>query len=613
METPESGSSPDERSPELNQGGGGSPGDDPTTVGETGHGGAGPEPPTRRIVITASDGGGDPDPLTGAVRAISNEIRSTREQGSTVDLGRSRRKGSPEVLTWHVIQKSTESLSFKNYMAFMDYVLCNDREAANRLDPAERAKIFEMIGEPDGDEIRLPGSKTLEFNDLRTRRFLPYTDSEAYLLLKIATEAFVTVNCGIDFSADNGLMNDEELGLLLDRLDAEDSDGRGVDTWWDQYLVGVNGSQSRVLPYLLLIRDKLKDIRIKRNIFALQQPFSDDVERCYGILANKLLHPCMLELIWSYWLEEGMMVQTVNAISRRFQNVRAPSDQDPLAMVEMDPLRPLNNLIWGYVQDEQHRLSVVRRSYEYDHHYGLSLEGKAVPPMRTADSRSRFLEAFHQVLHQAMLFYRQDDDTTMVANGFALMNALRDLHMVLSEGAHNQFGDLPTTARIEMLMEQWLLARPEFRELLPRRTMVAYPETWMDSVDAMKRLQGWSDTSINHFRFLAMYGEQILLSVRFTRWSELDDSELAAIWARFFRNQVQGYVYAYRAVTGVDLSAQVTTTQQRDQITMLPSVLIRQRLQNGQKTRALPSGAAATNAPRFRERRAARESTTGDR
>jgi hypothetical protein len=318
----------------------------------------------------------------------------------------------------------------------------------------------------------------------------------------------------------------------------------------------------------------------------------------------------MVELIWSYWLEEGMMVQTMNVISRRFQNVRGDKERDPLALVEMDPLRPLNNLIWGYIQDEQHRLSVVRRAYEYDHHYGLSLEGKALPPMRTADSRSRFLEAFHQVLSQAMVFYRQDDDTTMVANGFALMNALRDLHMVLSEGAHNQFGDLPTTARIEMLMQQWMLARPEFRELLPRRIMVAHPEDWMHSVDGMKRVQGWTDTSISHFRFLAIYGEQILLSVRFTRWSELDDSELAAVWARFFRNQIQGYVYAYRAVTGVNISAEATTTQERELITTLPSVLLRRRLEGAQKVPALPAAPAQT-APRFRERRAVRRSTTG--
>ena len=31
--------------------------------------------------------------------------------------------------------------------------------------------------------------------------------------------------------------------------------------------------------------------------------------------------PCLLELIWSYWHEEAMLVQTTNAIALRFQNV----------------------------------------------------------------------------------------------------------------------------------------------------------------------------------------------------------------------------------------------------------------------------------------------------
>ena len=164
-------------------------------------------------------------------------------------------------------------------------------------------------------------------------------------------------------------------------------------------------------------------------------------------------------------------------------------------MLEIDPLRPLNNLLWGYIQDEQHRLNVVRRAYEYDHHYGLRLYGKAVPEMRPADSRSKFIEAFHNLLYLCSVFYKQDDDTTIVSDGFPLLNALREVHLILSQGAHNQFGDLPSTARQEMLIQQWLLARPELREYLPTRIMVAYPEAWMDRVDAMKTLQGWTDVS----------------------------------------------------------------------------------------------------------------------
>ena len=88
-----------------------------------------------------------------------------------------------------------------------------------------------------------------------------------------------------------------------------------------------------------------------------------------------------------------MLVQSINAIARRFQNIRAPGDRDPLAHLEIDPLRPLSNLLWGYIQDEQNLLTVKRRAYEYDHQYGLALYGKAVPPLRSADSRSKFLEA----------------------------------------------------------------------------------------------------------------------------------------------------------------------------------------------------------------------------
>ena len=124
----------------------------------------------------------------------------------------------------------------------------------------------------------------------------------------------------------------------------------------------------------------------------------------------------------------------MNAISRRFQNVRAPGDRDPLAHLEIDPLRPLNNLLWGYIQDEQNRLTVKRRAYEYDHHYGLTLYGKAVPPLRPADSRSKFLEAFHNLLHRCSIFYKEDNDTTVIADGFPLLNALKEVHLLLAAG-----------------------------------------------------------------------------------------------------------------------------------------------------------------------------------
>jgi len=91
-----------------------------------------------------------------------------------------------------------------------------------------------------------------------------------------------------------------------------------------------------------------------------------------------------------------------------------------------------------------------------------------VPRLRSADSRSKFLEAFHHLLHRCSIFYKEDNDTTVIADGFALLNALQEVHILLAEGANNQFGDLPWTARAEMLMQQWLLSRPEMRDVTRR-------------------------------------------------------------------------------------------------------------------------------------------------
>ena len=91
-----------------------------------------------------------------------------------------------------------------------------------------------------------------------------------------------------------------------------------------------------------------------------------------------------------------MLVQTVERDPPALPELRAPAIRDPLAHFELDPLRPLNNLLWGYVQDECNRLTVQRRAYEYDHQYGLSLYGKANPAARPADTRSKFLESLPQ-------------------------------------------------------------------------------------------------------------------------------------------------------------------------------------------------------------------------
>jgi len=460
-----------------------------------------------------------------------------------------------DVPLWVVIQASTNALSFANYADFMDAVLCGKT----------------MVDENGNEIIFLDGEEKL--NELNQKRFLPFTDSEAYRLLKVATEAFVMVNCAVDFNDDFPFeqADVDELNKNLSLNNAINLNA--LDERWVDYLEAVNGSGNSTLPYLALIRRKLGDQRLVRGLHVhSRETETNRIEECLGIINSKLTRPCFLELIWSYWHEESMLVQTMAAITRRFQNVKGPGRRDPLAMMEIDPLRQINNLLWGFIQDEQHRLSIRRRAYEYEHHYGISLYGKAVRNLRPADRRSKFIEAFHHLLHLCAKFYKEDDDTTVIADGFPLLNSLKELHLILTEGHHNQYGDLPSTSRIEMMMQQWILARPEFREFLPTRNMVAYPEAWMDRVGAMNTLQGWTDTNVLHYSNLGIFGEKILLSIRFGAWSTLNDRFHAVNWARFWRTEIQGYIHAYRSVTGVDLTKDKVDTRQ-------PAFHLKERLQ----------------------------------
>ncbi|MCF4129941.1 hypothetical protein [Methylobacterium sp. SyP6R] len=358
----------------------------------------------------------------------------------------------------------------------------------------------------------------------------------AYEMLKTATQVFLLTHCGVARDPDAFRDTAEEDGSRLGEY------------------VSPEELSSRITSYLDLSSGRLPYIqRIIDTAFADREGTSRGL-LCHGLIAARIDAPCLVELIWSYWHEEGMLVQTLNAISRRFQNVRAPGGRDPLAHLEIDPLRPLNGVLWGYIQDEWNRLSVQRRAYEYDHQYGLPIYGRAVPGLRPADSRSKFLEAFHNLLHRTYVFYKEDSDTTVIADGYPLLNSLKEVHLLLAQGAHNQFGDLPWTARVEMLMQQWILARPEMRDFLQSRPMVPYTERWMPAVDTMKTLQGWSDVTVTHFRDLGVYGEQVLLSVRWNDWIGINDENAAKNWARYWRPEIQSYIHAYRAVTGADLS-----------------------------------------------------------
>jgi hypothetical protein len=128
------------------------------------------------------------------------------------------------------------------------------------------------------------------------------------------------------------------------------------------------------------------------------------------------------------------------------------------------------------------------------------------------------------------------------------------------------------------------------RDFLRGRLMVSYPEDWMGAVDAMKRLQGWTDVSVIHFRDLAVYGERILLSIRYVDWTSIGDPAAAFDWALVWRPEIQGYIHAYRMATGVNLSDEMVDVRRvGDSRYQQPSHHLRQRLLQQQKQKRLPA------------------------
>jgi hypothetical protein len=492
------------------------------------------------VPATTGPSGSPPAPAGKPPAPNGSEPVPTGSQSSpfTVRMDRSAAPFVRDEYLTKAIQDSSDGLSFARFQRFVELAFCDD--PISQLESSVRSSV---------------GSELTQIEKHGT-----ILRADSFERLQVAADIFVSANARL-WPADGFSLNNA-------------GDQRTQAT---AYLTdGGHDPDNKVLPYLRLVYDQL-GIRAPDDLRGAQ--LDEATKACRDSLERRQSEPCLIELIWSYWHEEAMQSQAMAAINQRFQNRRAPGDRDPLAQLEIDPLRPLNHLMWGFAQSENDRLSVLRRAHEYEHEYGFPLHGKALGPLRPADRRSKFLEAFHNLLYRCVQFYKEDDDTTHVADGFPVLNALKETHYVLAQGAHNQFGDLPAQARKEMLVEQWILSRTEMREFLGSRPMVAYPETWMSRVDTVKTLKGWTDVSVVHFHDLAVFGEQMLLSIRWPALSKADNPDVGKAWARDWRAAVQGYIHALRATLGIDLAADITNGRDESERYLPPSVHLRRRLQ----------------------------------
>ena len=433
------------------------------------------------------------------VRKIGGHIRVT--------MDRTPSDPTLDQALWVAIRNRTHAISFERYREFVGQFFPSDENREFPKGVARRLSDF-------GHEVHGIG---------------------AYQFLKYISGAFLLLECGVHIGhhrPHHPFDPGEEARRLGRSYSPEE-----IERKLHEYL-----GPCHQLPY------------ITRVLKAVYPDFKREGRWDDRLLSARINEPLLIELIHTYFLEEGMLMQTMHAISQRFKNYRGLEDRDPLANLEIDPLRRLNNLIWGYIQDEPNRLTVKRRSFEYLHEYGLTLSGYTMSGTRPAGTRSTFLEAFHNLLYQSTVFFKQDFQTTVIADGFPLLNVLKEVHLALAQNDGNQIGDMPWTARVDTLLIQFMLARPEMRNFLQSRVMVPYKEAWMPQVDAMKAMQGWTDVTVTHFRDLAVYGEQLLLSVRYGDWISVNDEDSAKNWARYWRQEILGYLHAYRAATGVDLT-----------------------------------------------------------
>jgi hypothetical protein len=460
------------------------------------------------IVEKISESGRKPARATTQAQVVVAEA-DVQKVGGHIRVTMDRTSSDPTLdqALWVAIRNRTHAISFDRYRDFI-------------------SRFFES-------------GETEEFRETVTRRLRDFGNEGigvgAYQFLKYLTETFLLLECGvrIDRHRHHDAFDPGEEARRLGHSYSREE----IERKLQKYL-----GPSRQLPY------------ITRVLKAAYPDFEREGRWDDRLLSGRINEPLLIELIHTYYLGEGMLMRTMNAICQRFKNYRGPENRDPLVNLEIDPLRRLNNLIWGYIQDEPNRLSPTRLAFEFQHEYCLTPSDRPVSGGRPAEIRSAFLESFHHLLYQSTLFFKQDFQTTVIADGYPLLNELKEVHLALAKNDGNQIGDLPWTARVDTLLIQFMLARPEMRNFLQSRVMVPYKEAWMPQVDSMKSLQGWTDVTVTHFRDLAVYSEQLLLSIRYGDWISVNDEDSAKNWARYWRQEILGYLHAYRAAVGVDLT-----------------------------------------------------------
>jgi len=264
------------------------------------------------VTVTAKEnwnGLGDPlDDLTPptdatgkpAILRQDTTISVTRliQTESKVTLQRTFAGPTKDRALWTAIRNRTAAIGFDRYKKFINCVFCDTPEQDPFNDT--RKQISKYVNDA------CLGSAEPTDQKQRISIFGPY----AYSVLKLATQVFLTLESGVVIRSNSGekpeIFNLEKERIRLNDFSLELRDLKKE--------LGAYLGSAEQLPYL---------DRILTNLITLDDEEPKSVlPYCFGVLQFRLTSPSLIELIWSYWLEEGMLVQTMNAIALRFQNRR---------------------------------------------------------------------------------------------------------------------------------------------------------------------------------------------------------------------------------------------------------------------------------------------------
>lgn len=210
--------------------------------------------------------------------------------------------GATDVELNTVIRYQLESTCFPIYQEFMNALMTNLDRAPGGMSGVAK-QLREALDHDDDIDDRA-NSQRVHANAPPLTKI---QGTLAYEVLRLATEAFMLTRCGlacIDF---------RKAAVFKDFIDKDgnriDTSGYGTENYAQEVLAYVqqflNSESAAATPYLQLIVKQLSLLPNK----------GDPLTRLY---ASRYECPMLIELIWSYWHEEAMLSQTMNAIAIRF-------------------------------------------------------------------------------------------------------------------------------------------------------------------------------------------------------------------------------------------------------------------------------------------------------